>query len=73
MSERAYIAKNFDLQEILDFVEDNDLEIMKGPREGTYICLINYDGSGEPFATETNPIAAIINGIRAYYNRTAEY
>jgi hypothetical protein len=69
MSERTYIAKNFRLDEILDFMEDHDVEVMKGPREGTFICLIDYEGGSQPpYATETNFLTALINGIRNYEN-----
>ncbi len=68
MNEQDYIRKNFDLEEILQFTDTNDVEILKGAEEGTYICLINYEGEGEPYATEKHPLLALINGIRDYNN-----
>ena len=72
MNERDYILKNFDIEEIIAFTDQNDVEVIKGAEEGTYIGLINYDGRGEPYATEKHPIICLINGVKNY-NEKGDY
>jgi hypothetical protein len=65
-NQNKYILSNFDLEEIMEFMDDHDVEIIKGSQEGSYLCLVDYDGDGEPYATENHPLIALINGIRRY-------
>lgn len=63
LEENEYVKQNFDLEKILNFQLENDVQIIRG-EDYQYMCYINK----KVYTTALTPMYALCFGIECYQN-----